>query len=148
MHIAVCGQKGVGKSTFIATVNGKKKEDVGRRNQEGRMVWYEISTAAENKEVGTGMFAFDAVVMLFEGDGVDERVMRGAVEFGVPVFLVRTKADLLGKRREEVAEGKVYYVGGLGGEKEEKGDKRFDGKILVAGICTAVMGRFEEVKQK
>ncbi|PPQ73295.1 hypothetical protein CVT24_012319 [Panaeolus cyanescens] len=118
-HVAVVGESGMGKSTFLNAARGLAPGDPGyarsslnecttevTRYEDPRhfnLVWYDVPGANTPTITGwtyfmdKGLFAFDALVIVF-CDRFTQTVgtlLKNAKTCNKPVYLVRTKADQL-----------------------------------------------------
>ncbi|KAF9043950.1 immunity-related GTPases-like protein, partial [Panaeolus papilionaceus] len=116
-HVAVVGESGTGKSTFINAIRGLSSGSAGSatssinecnatvtRYEDPRhtdLVWYDVpgsntaTVTCWSYFMDQGLFAFDALVLVFSNRFTQtvSTVLKNAKTCNKPVFLVRTMAD-------------------------------------------------------
>ncbi|KAL4076408.1 interferon-inducible GTPase-domain-containing protein [Scleroderma citrinum] len=118
-HIAIAGVSGSGKSSLINAFRGLRSKKPGAApvgvtetttemaryppsNSEHPLAWYDIPGACTRKFSGweyfkkQGLYVFDAIIVLFDGrfTETDVTILENCRRFGIPSFIVRSKADL------------------------------------------------------
>jgi GTP-binding protein EngB required for normal cell division len=117
-HVAVSGVAGSGKSSLVNAFRGKHNMDLDAAavgvnettlvvarypdpNPSSRFVWYDVPGAGTLKVPDwkyfndQGLFVFDCIVVVVNNrfTATDVAILSNARRFGIPAFIVRSKAD-------------------------------------------------------
>ena len=138
-HVAIGGIAGSGKSSLVNAFRGKYNKDsdaaavgvnettlaVARYpdpNPSSRFVWYDVPGAGTLKVSDwkyfneQGLYVFDCIVVVVNNrfTAIDVAILTNARRFGIPAFIVRSKADQHIKN----------LMKDLGYDSDEEGDNR------------------------